>query len=186
MAISSVLCHSLNSIVLHHTTLQYITIHWTALHYNTLNCTALYCTSTHQAVFMHCTVYSIQCYTGSHQFVHVSCRCSSGPWGTVSGTLHCTALHCTALHCTTLHCTALHWTILNCNSLQIAVLYYTELYWGYTSTRGGEYSMRLRPNAGIFCTPRLESRYRHYPIYKSDEAVAIAIAIIIIITIASA
>ena len=36
-----------------------------------------------------------------------------------------------------------------------------------------------RPNAGIFCTPRLESRYRHYPIYKSDEAVAIAIAIAI-------
>ena len=34
-----------------------------------------------------------------------------------------------------------------------------------------------RPNAGIFCTPQLESRYRHYPIYKSDEAVAIAIAI---------
>ena len=27
------------------------------------------------------------------------------------------------------------------------------------------------------CTPRLESRYRHYPIYKSDEALAIAIAI---------
>jgi len=25
------------------------------------------------------------------------------------------------------------------------------------------------------CTPRLESRYRHYPIYKSDEALAIAI-----------
>ena len=27
------------------------------------------------------------------------------------------------------------------------------------------------------CTPRLESRYRHYPIYKSDEVKAIAIAI---------
>ena len=26
------------------------------------------------------------------------------------------------------------------------------------------------------CTPRLESRYRHYPIYKSDEALAMAIA----------
>ena len=41
----------------------------------------------------------------------------------------------------------------------------------------GNTSMRSRPNAGIFCTPRLKSRYRHYPIYKSDEAVAIAIAI---------
>ena len=26
------------------------------------------------------------------------------------------------------------------------------------------------------CTPQLESRYRHYPIYKRDEALAIAIA----------
>ena len=31
------------------------------------------------------------------------------------------------------------------------------------------------------CTPRLESRYKHYPICKSDEAVAIAIAIAIAI-----
>ena len=47
---------------------------------------------------------------------------------------------------------------------------------GNTSMRSRELQ---RPNAGIFCTPRLESRYRHYPIYKSDEAVAIAIAIAI-------
>ena len=26
------------------------------------------------------------------------------------------------------------------------------------------------------CTPQLESKYRHYPIYKCDEALAIAIA----------
>ena len=52
---------------------------------------------------------------------------------------------------------------------------------GNTSMRSREFprahSELPRPNAGIFCTPRLESRYRHYPIYKSDEAVAIAIAI---------
>ena len=29
----------------------------------------------------------------------------------------------------------------------------------------------------FFCTPRLESRYRHYQIYKSDEAEAIVIAL---------
>ena len=29
----------------------------------------------------------------------------------------------------------------------------------------------------FYCTPRLESRYRHYQIYKSDEALAIVIAI---------
>ena len=45
---------------------------------------------------------------------------------------------------------------------------------GNTSMRSRELP---RPNAGIFCTPRLESKHRHYPIYKSDEAVAIAIAI---------
>ena len=31
------------------------------------------------------------------------------------------------------------------------------------------------------CTPQLKSRYRHYPICKSDEAVAIAITIAIAI-----
>ena len=66
-------------------------------------------------------------------------------------------------------------------------------YWVCTLTRGGEYgeipawvwgSSRgrsprelPRPNAGIFCTPRLKSRYRHYQIYKSNEAVAIVLAI---------
>ena len=32
------------------------------------------------------------------------------------------------------------------------------------------------------CTPRLESMYRHYPIFKSDEAIAIAIYIAILVT----
>ena len=117
-----------------------------------LYCTVLYCTA------LHCTV------------------------------LYCTALYFTALHCTALHCTALYFTALHCT-----VIYCTALYWVCTLTRGGEYreipgwgrgSSRgrsprelPRPNAGIFCTPRLESRYRHYPIYKSDVAVAIVIAI---------
>ena len=36
------------------------------------------------------------------------------------------------------------------------------------------------------CTPRLESMYRHYPTFLSDEALAIAIAIFIAILVSIA
>ena len=36
------------------------------------------------------------------------------------------------------------------------------------------------------CTPRLKSMYRHYPIFKSDKALATAIAIYIAISVSKA
>ena len=38
----------------------------------------------------------------------------------------------------------------------------------------------------FFCTPQLESMYRHYPTFKSDEALAIVIAIYIPILVSKA
>ena len=47
----------------------------------------------------------------------------------------------------------------------------------------GEYQHEVEGDRMLVfpCTPRLESRYRHYPVCKSYEAVAIAIAIAIAI-----
>ena len=85
--------------------------------------------------------------------------------------------------------TALHWTV-----VYYTILYFTVLYCVRTLTREGDPGIKLkyqheveevpegrgccprklpRSNAGIFCAPRFESRYKHYQIYKGDEILAV-------------
>ena len=95
--------------------------------------------------------------------------------------LHCTVMHCTVLHCTALHCTVLHGTTLHCSVLQCTALQCTESVPRREEGSTGKYLHEVEGTPKTECWyfpvyPWLESRYRHYPIYNSDEASVIAIA----------
>ena len=88
-------------------------------------------------------------------------------------------LYCTLLYIIILLCCLFYSTVMYCT-----VYYSTVQCWVCTLKRGGEY--RKIPAWGrgnswdrmlvLFCNPRLQSMYRHYQIYKCDEAIVIPIA----------
>ena len=93
--------------------------------------------------------------------------------------------HSTALYCIIIPCTDLNYILLYCTELYYNIIYWIVLYFNilyctvtYCTVisrtkfpRDSQYRMLVFP-----CTPRLESSYRHYPIYKCDEGLAKAIA----------